>query len=430
MMVIGMTFFMCSESVCFKNSVCLLIALLLVACQPPAPNDELRVGDKSEIVDTPLIIGADSVTMTPKHILNIKSSRYQPSLGLQGNIEPTKQTQLTSAYALRVERVLVTTGQWVEKGTPLLLVQRQVDTSKPTNPSNQKDAENSGSTNLSSINLGSAATANNEAKNQNAINRATNKDASLEPLPNNQQHSKEANDLESKSQLSPKDDASNSDVDSSQGSVNSKKISQLIAIRANFSGRVNALYVQPKEQIDARKPLLHLSDESDLRFIATLPIKVKPQLSVGQTVNFTTQGLSEKFTGQVSNLVASDQPNQLLVYVHVIKNDASRSTLKPGMFVTGRVDYGQIEVGTVVPKRALHDVDLKALETPPYQSLTPLTANVWTIKQDQLLTRQPVEVIKYDPSTGQYLIAGISNDSLICLADLPVESAGKKVVIS
>ncbi len=426
-----MTFFMCFESVCFKNSACLLIALLLVACQPPAPNDELRASDKSEIVDTPLIIGADSVTMTPKHILNIKSSRYQPSLGLQGNIEPTKQTQLISAYALRVEKVLVTTGQWVEKGTPLLIVRRQVDTSKQTNLSNETDAENSGSTNLNPINLGSAATANNEARNQNAISSATNKDTSLEPLlPSNQQDSKEANDLETKSQLSPNDDASNSGVNSSQGPVNSEKSSQLITIRASFSGRVDALYVQPKEQIAARKPLLHLSDETDLRFIATLPIQAKPQLSVGQTVNFTTQGLSEKFTGQVSNLVASDQPNQLLVYVHVVKNDASRSTLKPGMFVTGRVDYGQIEVGTVVPKRALHDVDLKALETPPYQSLTPLTANVWTIKQDQLLTRQPVEVIKYDPSTGQYLIAGISNDSLICLADLPVESAGKKVVIS
>ncbi|WP_227671501.1 efflux RND transporter periplasmic adaptor subunit [Psychrobacter sp. 72-O-c] len=422
---------MCFESVCFKNSACLLIALLLVACQPPAPNDELRASDKSEIVDTPLIIGADSVTMTPKHILNIKSSRYQPSLGLQGNIEPTKQTQLISAYALRVEKVLVTTGQWVEKGTPLLIVRRQVDTSKQTNLSNETDAENSGSTNLNPINLGSAATANNEARNQNAISSATNKDTSLEPLlPSNQQDSKEANDLETKSQLSPNDDASNSGVNSSQGPVNSEKSSQLITIRASFSGRVDALYVQPKEQIAARKPLLHLSDETDLRFIATLPIQAKPQLSVGQTVNFTTQGLSEKFTGQVSNLVASDQPNQLLVYVHVVKNDASRSTLKPGMFVTGRVDYGQIEVGTVVPKRALHDVDLKALETPPYQSLTPLTANVWTIKQDQLLTRQPVEVIKYDPSTGQYLIAGISNDSLICLADLPVESAGKKVVIS
>ena len=102
----------------------------------------------------------------------------------------------------------------------------------------------------------------------------------------------------------------------------------------------------------------------------------------------------------------------------------------PQRHVIGRVNYGQIEVGTIVPERAIHDVDLSELQKQPYQPLSPLKANVWIIKQDQRLTRQPVEVIEYNPSTGQYLIAGISNDSLICLADLPIESAGKKVVIS
>ncbi len=100
------------------------------------------------------------------------------------------------------------------------------------------------------------------------------------------------------------------------------------------------------------------------------------------------------------------------------------------MQVTGRVNYGQIDVGTIVPERALHDVDLTELQRPPYKPLRPLSANVWIIKQDQRLTRQPVEVVEYDPSTKQYLIAGISNDSLICLADLTIASKGKKVVVS
>lgn len=100
------------------------------------------------------------------------------------------------------------------------------------------------------------------------------------------------------------------------------------------------------------------------------------------------------------------------------------------MIATGRVNYGQIAVGTIVPELAIHDADLSALKRPPYQPITPLTANVWIVKQDQRLTRQPVEIIEYNPDTEQYLIAGVNNDSLICLADLPVESAGKKVVIS
>ena len=140
--------------------------------------------------------------------------------------------------------------------------------------------------------------------------------------------------------------------------------------------------------------------------------------------------MSEQFSGQVSKLTATSQPKKLLVYVNVIDNEASRDKLLPDMKVTGRVNYGQIDVGTIVPKRALHDVDLTELQTSPYKPLSPLTANVWIIGQDQRLTRQPIEVVEYDPITKQYLIAGISNDSLICLADLPADAKGKKVNVS
>lgn len=452
MMVIGMKFYKS-----YKKTAYLLSALLLIACQPPAPSDErLSTSANSEIIDTPLIISADSVTMTPDHILSIKPSRYQPSLGLQGNIEPVKQTQLTAARSLVIEQVLVTKGQWVEKGSPLLIVRHQTDSSKQTVKPNETNAKNSDSANASTITLNNGATtseptapllkdkqdSNSKEKNINN-NKSTNLKSDLN-TPN-----AKPSDSESKANNNPSitinsdmkgevinrpalSSANNSDsaIATKPKSVGSENLSQPIIIRASFSGRIDSLYIEPGQEIDARKPLLILSDETDLRFIATLPIQAEPQLSVGQTVNFTTRGLVEKFTGQVSNLLASNEPGKLLVYVHVIKNDASRNTLKPDMLVTGRVNYGQIEVGTIVPKQALHDVDLTTLQTPPYQSIMPLTANVWIIRQDQRLTRQPVEVIEYDPSTGQYLIAGISNDSLICLAELPIESAGKKVIIS
>lgn len=177
-------------------------------------------------------------------------------------------------------------------------------------------------------------------------------------------------------------------------------------------------------------PLLQLNDETQLHFVATLPIQAAPQLSIGQTVNFTTDDKSDNFTGQVSKLTETSRPKTLLVHVDVINNKASRAKLIPDMKVAGRVNYGQIDVGTIVPKRALHDVDLTELQTAPYKPLTPLTANVWIIGQDQRLLRRAIEVIEYNPTTKQYLIAGISNDSLICLADLPVDSKGKRVIVS
>ena len=327
--------------------------------------------------------------MAPEYILSIKTLRYQPSLGLQGTIEPIQQARLSAAQDLHIEKILVTNGQWVEKGAPLLIVQR------PT--------------------VGDSVIIEND--NEQSSQKTENSSAKpvTNPASNNRvDGSKQINNQPVEDDLTP---------------IISTDTEQLITIRTSFAGRVDNLYTGTTQNVKAHEPLLRLSDDTDLRFIATLPIQAKSQLSVGQTVNFTAAGQIDTFTGQVSKLTANRPSNQLVVDVHVVKNDVSRGKLPLNTAVSGRVDYGQIEVGTIVPAHGIHDVDLTALQKPPYKPLSPLTANVWTIKQDQRLTRQSVEVIEYDPSTKQYLIAGISHDSLICLADLPIESAGKKVVV-
>ncbi|MFZ2842579.1 efflux RND transporter periplasmic adaptor subunit [Psychrobacter sp.] len=373
----------------FKKSSYVLSALLIIACQPSPPTAEPMTAENSETVDTPLIISADSITMTPDHILSVKPTRYQPSLGLQGSIKPIKRVNLISAKPLIVEQILVSKNQWVKEGTPLFTVRRQATQSEPTPPSHDSlDGD---------ISSNETASDNEKVDSSATSNRA--------------------------STVSKK-------ADNIQDSTASKQPYNLVTVRASFSGRVENLSVQAGQPLSADTFLLKLSDESELHFIATLPIEAKSQISVGQTVNFTAEGMIDKFTGQVSKLTATGQPKQLLVYVNVVNNEVSRHQLLPGMKVTGRVDYGQIEVGTIVPKRALHNVDLTELHAPPYKPLRSLSANIWIIGQDQRLTSQPIEVIEYDPLTKQYLIAGITNDSLICLANLPIESEGKKVVVS
>ena len=394
----------------------LFSVLFIAACQPSPVNESTVTDTEAETADTPLIITSDSVTMTPEHILSIKPSRYQPSLGLQGNIEPIKQTTFVAVHPIRIEKTLVSEGQWVEKGTPLLVFRRTgtaskaEDLKKPeqgnsesggTNQNNQEDTQNSDA---------NSAQAAPDA--DIAVVRKTDSDKTLE-----------ANSaIDTDSNITNQ----NADINTAKQDTSYNSIT----IHASFSGRVESLSADAGQQLAARASLLQISDETKLHFMATLPIQAKPQLSVGQTVNFTAEGISDKFTGQVSKLVSTSQPKKLLVYVNVIDNEVSRDKLLPNMKVTGRVNYGQIDVGTIVPKRALHDVDLTELQTPPYMPLQPLTANVWIIGQDQRLTRQPIEVVEYDPTTQQYLIAGVSNDSLICLADLPVDSKGKKVIVS
>ena len=400
-----------------KKILPLLIALSLSACQPPSSTDESPVAENVAAVDTPLIITSDSVTMTPEQILSIKTSRYQPSLGLQGRIEPIRQTKLIAAHPIDVQQVLVKEGQWVEKGTPLLIVKRlntpdkaETTEQEGTAPKDIKDKVQGSADSLSST------------SDQNVSDSKTASPKNITDDSENAQATKTAID-----------DTDTRVKENTDNVVDAKKPTpqyKLVTVRASFSGRVENLYIKAAEKLDARTTLLQLSDETKLHFSATLPIQAKPQLSVGQTVNFTVEGVSDKFTGQVSKLLPTSQPKKLLVYVNVIDNEMSRDKLLPNMKVTGRVNYGQIDVGTIVPEQALHDVDLTELQIPPHMPLRPLTADVWIIGQDQRLTRQQIEVVEYNPSTQQYLIAGVSNDSLICLADLPIDSKGKKVIVS
>ncbi|MGP4734580.1 MULTISPECIES: efflux RND transporter periplasmic adaptor subunit [unclassified Psychrobacter] len=399
-----------------RKSLYLFSMLFIAACQPSSINKSAVTDTEAETADTPLIITSDSVTMTPEHILSIKPSRYQPSLGLQGNIEPIKQTTFVAVHPIRIEKTLVSEGQWVEKGTPLLVF-RRVGTASKTEDLKKPEQVNSES----------------EDANQNTPENTQNSDAeSAQAAPDADiaVARKTNNDktLEANSAIDTDSNITNQNADINTAKQDTPYNS--ITIHASFSGRVESLSADAGQQLAARASLLQISDETKLHFMATLPIQAKPQLSVGQTVNFTAEGISDKFTGQVSKLVSTSQPKKLLVYVNVIDNEVSRDKLLPNMKVTGRVNYGQIDVGTIVPRRALHDVDLTELQTPPYMPLQPLTANVWIIGQDQRLTRQPIEVVEYDPTTQQYLIAGVSNDSLICLADLPVDSKGKKVIVS
>ena len=364
----------------------LVLPVVLSACQPQSPTDARDIDDGAP-KQAHIVVNKDSVSMAQEDILSIKSSRYQPSLGLQGTLAPIQETTYRALKDATVTEIFVEPDQWVDKNTPLLML---------SSISTQTTSE-------------TAQDASTENLNAHKIPRSNAQQTSPTQEEAAENHSTLAENM-----TTAKD---------------TEKVDTLL-MRARFAGRVDALYVQEGAHVQIKDNLLHLADDRNLQFTAAVPLQAKSQLSVGQTVNFTTDSLNERFTGQVSALLASNTPNQLRVEVHVLEQVGETSPLRPDMTVTGRVNYGQIEVGTIVPERGIHDADLSALKSPPYQPLSPLTANVWVIKQDQRLTRQPVEVIEYDPNTKQYLVAGISNDSLICLANLPIESAGKKVVIS
>ena len=386
----------------------MIMSFMLIGCQPPADraNDGTN-GNQSnkETAVSPVKISEDSVTITQDHLLNIKFKRYQPSLGLDGTTFSAQSMTLTNPVAVSVEAILVNLGQEVKQGDPLL-------TLKVIAPEQVKITHQDSQGNTQQ-----------ESQGNNANAKPINSDAKIAP----------ENSAKTTTTSAPSSGqaAVPIDVKPSDGTAQtSYQVGQTLSISAPFNGRIDQIYPQLHNQMAANLPLIKITNPQKLKFIGILPSEAQPQLSIGQTVNFSIDGSDETFTGQLSQMTPSNNPSQLLAHVDIIITEDNKNKLSSGMVVEGRIDYGQIEVGTIVPKAGIHDADLSALSKPPYQAKVPIKANVWIIGQDQRLTRQQVDVIEYDPKTEQYLVAGISNDSLIRLAPLPAESAGKKVIVS
>lgn len=388
-----------------------IISLGLTACQP-ASEQTSTDPNVTDAQKDKVMITEDTVTLTKEHILNIKSKRYQPSLGLKGTMTAINTLALESPATAIVQDILVNQGQAVKADTDLITLQVVAVANSESNPSAPPPLE------AASVQASAVST---------SPTKAADEAKEALPTPPDSNSAKPSN-AGASNNTGPAQASAVTKV--TPPAAKTYQVGQQLTFKAPFAGVIDQLPVKVGLRVTANQILLEMSNPNDLQFIATLPIAAKSQLSVGQNVTFTVNGLDGNFTGQVSHLLPANNPEHLSVHVHIIQQDELHSQLKPGMIALGRVDYGQIEVGTIVPKSGIHNADLTALSTPPHRALTPIKAEVWIIGQDQRLSRQQISVIEFDPETQQYLVAGINNDSLICLAPIPDDSEGKKVVVS
>ena len=115
------------EQITFKTSlwarlaIGAAISISLAACQPAAEQatDDATITASQE---GEVAITADTVTLTKDHILNIKSKRYQPSLGLKGTMFAINAITVESPTAAIVQEILVNENQAITAQTPLLTV--------------------------------------------------------------------------------------------------------------------------------------------------------------------------------------------------------------------------------------------------------------------------------------------------------------------
>ncbi|MBS9779366.1 MAG: hypothetical protein KGV51_01945 [Moraxellaceae bacterium] len=350
-----------------------VISLIITACQQ-AEIDANAIEISDDLGK--ITISERRVTVEAEHITHIKSERYQPSLSLYGRLKPLQQATISTPERIKFLQIAVEEGDKVEKDDILFTALPAPQYQTPFN------------TDEISITAPVSGVVRNLAFDNDSIFNSF--------LP-------------------------------------------------TFS--------------EKNQPILTIIDEENWQFISRLPLYTKSQLSVGQHVPFalvsnkqqakTTSNKNNlpietaepiKLTGQIADIQII--PNkEISVSVHIAPTESQKSKFQAGMQVQGKVDFGQIEVGTLVAKTGVHPIlthekygglatDLSVFTQPHAHVVAPVKAYVWIVNQDRSLHKQLVDVIRYHSQSEQYVVAGIPNEVLICLADLPDEVEGRLAHIS
>ncbi len=134
-------------------------------------------------------------------------------------------------------------------------------------------------------------------------------------------------------------------------------------IRAPIDGVVSERNVNVGDYVEnmgSPAPMFRIVDARVLELTATVPSARMTELQVGQPLRFASDALPGKeFTGAVSFInPAADETSRTVKVKAEIPNDAG--TLKPGLFVKGRVVTGRRAGVLVVPRAALVSWDTAA----------------------------------------------------------------------
>jgi RND family efflux transporter MFP subunit len=154
---------------------------------------------------------------------------------------------------------------------------------------------------------------------------------------------------------------------------------------APLSGVVAKRHAQPGEKVAFDAPLVTVVDLSELEFAALVPAVDVPELKVGMPVEVSVDGFGERrFSGRIERINPSTEPGTRAIHVYIgLSNPAS--TLKSGMFATGRI--------AVASSSPLPTLPLTALRTEAGQSY------VWTIDGGKL-ARRVVSIGRRDDEAG------------------------------
>lgn len=355
-------------------------------------------------------LAKDEIQLLASDVLTTKTERYQPNTTVTGTLEVANQTKVQAVVNSQANQILVKVGDKVKKGQPLVTL-------------NLEDSKNKLAQAQSDV-IAAQAQAN-VAQSLASRNKVLLDKGFVAEI----EYERSLADAKAQQQA----------VNAKQAQLNIvKKMYGDMTITAPMSGVIASRSIEAGQAVSAGQTLMEIIDPSQLEFAANVPSEAQGQVAIGQSVPFTVNNNNTKFVGQVSRIApqVDASTRQMLIYVKVNPSE-NTDQLRAGMFATGTIDYGQIQVGILVPSNAVMlDDNAKSdgKATSATTNIKPTNANnqkgyVWLINQEQRFVRQPVEIIKRYDDTNQYLISGVNMGSLVVLVPLPADAVGKKAVV-
>lgn len=383
--------------------------------------------------ETLIEISEDKVVVDQSLIQTSSPERYQPSYNLQGALIPVFSSEVKSAYPVLEAAIQVKKGDVVKQGQPLAEIKSEVsETLVPFIANEFLDVYVDGKQVPVKADNPLTTRSNNKAKDAQAVNEAD-KPSSADAA------GKET--AEDKASANPKKVENEKDKTSEVDETEAPLVTVTLILKSPIDGTITDITEATEsksetetetktEDSETGSPIITVANTQRLQLEGTLPLSTKSQLSVGKPVYFTVLELQKEFTGQISYISPNPGSNTLTVRAPLVPGENNKALLKPGMQASMQIEYGQIELGVRVPRSAIHEAKLDSLTKKRPRPNSPIKGYVWIVEQDQSLAYTPIEVVQYFADSDQFLVSGISNESIICLADLPKNSAGKKLSVN
>ncbi|WP_296205877.1 efflux RND transporter periplasmic adaptor subunit [Psychrobacter sp. UBA3962] len=329
--------------------------------------------------------------------------RYQPSYNLEGALIPVNNVDVTTSYPVLSASIEVKEGDKVEQGQVLAKIESEISESKLPFISNKFLEVYVDGVQISGTKSTSYSTSDTPSKQEEKLVPVTL--VLKSPISGSITKVSMANETN-------EDRSITKDTEDTNGNNKSEEARKLDSEESNSSS-----------------PVITVANPQKLQLIGKLPLSTQSQLSVGKPVYFTVHELQKEFTGQISNISPDPKSDTLLVHAPLVAGENSKALLKPGMQASMSIEYGQIELGVRLPRSAIHEANVEELTKKRPRPNSPIKGYVWVVDQAQKLVYTPIEVVQYFADSDQFLVSGISNESIVCLADLPKDSDGKTLSV-